>query len=430
MHVPQAGLRLDKAPPQAYGCRMAALPESRFLDRETPPHIATLILMAGIAALTMNMFLPSLPAMTAYFRTDYRLMQLSVALYLAVSAVLQVLVGPLSDRFGRRPIILGAVALFLLATLGCLFAPNIQIFLIFRMAQAVIATSMALSRAVVRDMVPGAQAASMIGYVTMGMAVAPMIGPLIGGVLDSFFGWKSSFWLLFALGGMLLALLWRDLGETMARNDSSFIQQLRQYPALLASRRFWGYCLSAAFASGAFFAYLGGAPFVGKEVFHMNAIWLGFSFGAVSFGYMMGNFLSGRFSSRIGMNRMVLWGALISVGGTGTSLLLFYLGLGSAYVFFTFMVAVGIGNGMVLPNANAGMLSVRPNLAGSASGLGGAILIGGGAALSAFSGSQLGPDTGVFPLLWIMFGSAVMGVISILYVIWRERRIGPLDEML
>ena len=398
----------------------------RFLDRSTPPHIATLILMAGIAALTMNMFLPSLPAMTAYFHTDYRLMQLSVALYLAVSGVLQILVGPLSDRFGRRPVILWSTGLFLLATLGCLLAPTVQIFLAFRMAQAVIATSMALSRAVVRDMVPGAQAASMIGYVTMGMSVAPMIGPLIGGLLDSVFGWKSTFWLLLALGAALLVLLWRDLGETMPPRAISFAAQMRQYPALLTSRRFWGYCLSAGFASGAFFAYLGGAPFVGKEVFHMNAIWLGLSFGVVSLGYMAGNFISGRFSTRIGVNRMILIGAVISALGIAASLLMFLMGLGSAVVFFSFMSAVGLGNGMTLPNANAGMLSVRPELAGSASGLGGAIMIGGGAALSAFSGAMLGPETGAYPLLWIMLASAVLAVVAILFVIRRERQLAAL----
>ena len=287
-------------------------PVVRFLDRTSPPHIATLILLAGMSALTMNIFLPSLPAMSTYFATSYRLMQLSVALYLAVSAGLQILIGPLADRFGRRPVILWATGLFLLATLGCLMAPNVQVFLIFRMAQAVIATGLVLSRAVVRDMVPGAQAASMIGYVTMGMSLAPMIGPFIGGVLDSYFGWKASFWLLFVLGAIMLVLAWHDLGETATHRSTSLVAQLRQYPELLVSRRFWGYCLSAAFTSGAFFAYLGGAPFVGKELFHMNAIWLGMSFGAVSVGYMAGNFISGRFSVLLGVNRMILVGATIS----------------------------------------------------------------------------------------------------------------------
>ena len=189
-------------------------PKVRFLDRTTPPHIVTLILLAGLSALAMNVFLPSLPKMTEHFETKYRVMQLSVAIYLAVNAALQIVIGPISDKFGRRPVILWGVGLFLLATLGCIFAPNITVFLAFRMCQAVIVTAMVLSRAVVRDMVPQDQAASMIGYVTMGVAVVPMIGPVIGGVLDEIFGWQSTFWMLFLLGAAILWMSWRDLGET------------------------------------------------------------------------------------------------------------------------------------------------------------------------------------------------------------------------
>jgi len=400
---------------------MTDKPQVRYLDRTTPPHISTLILLAALPALSMNMFLPSIPAMAEHFSVDYKVMQLSVSLYLAVTAVLQLTIGPLSDRYGRRPIILWGGGIFIAATLGCILAPNAAIFLTFRMLQAVIATGMALSRAVVRDMVPGAEAASMIGYVTMGMSISPMIGPFFGGVLDTYFGWQATFWVLTILGFFLLVVTWVDLGETSTTKNTSFIAQFKQYPELLLSRRFWGYALSATFVSGAFFAYLGGAPFVGEKLFHMNTIWLGVSFGAVSVGYMIGNFVSGRFSIRIGINRMILIGTIIAICGISCSLILFYLGFGSPFVFFAFMPTVGIGNGMALPNANAGMLSVRPSLAGSAAGLGGALQVGGGAAIAAFSGFLLSIETGVFPLLWLMIITSILGFLSINYVIRRER---------
>lgn len=142
---------------------MSTRPMVRFLDRATPPHIFTLIVLTGLGALSMNIFLPSLPAMTEYFQTDYRLMQLSVALYLAVNAALQVVIGPISDRFGRRPVLLWGVAVFLVATLGCIVAPTVEIFLAFRMLQAVVVVGLVLGRAVVRDMYPQDQAASQIG---------------------------------------------------------------------------------------------------------------------------------------------------------------------------------------------------------------------------------------------------------------------------
>src|SRR6056297_798903 len=402
---------------------MTDLPASRFLDRASPPHILTLILLAGISALAMNIFLPSLPGMTAYFDTEYRLMQLSVALYLAVNAVLQVLMGPISDRLGRRPVILGGLGIFIIATLGCIFAPNILIFLTFRMIQATVVVAMVLSRAVVRDMVPEREAASMVGYVTMGMAVVPMIGPAIGGVLDQIFGWKANFWALFILGVAVFWLTWRDLGETAPRSGHSLTQQFRNYPELLTSPRFWGYSLAAALASGAFFAYLGGAPFVGDRVFGLDPATLGIYFGAPAIGYFLGTFISGRFSVRVGVNRMVLWGTLFNAGGIGLNLLLFYAGLGSPLTFFGLMTLMGLGNGLLIPNATAGALSVRPHLAGTASGLSGAMMIGGGAALSALAGALLCPGTGAFPLLWIILCTAVGAILAIGVVIWRERSI-------
>ncbi len=198
-------------------------------------------------------------------------MQQSVALYLGLSAALQIVIGPLSDRYGRRKVMLWSLGLFLIATVGTLVAPNATVFLICRMAQAVIASGMVLSRAIVRDMVSDAQAASMIGYVTMGMSLVPMIGPVIGGWLDEVFGWQANFALLLGLGVAVMALAWADLGETAVLRDASILAQMRQYPVLLTSPRFWGYCLAAAFASGCFFAYLGGAPYVGTEIFGLSS---------------------------------------------------------------------------------------------------------------------------------------------------------------
>jgi MFS transporter, DHA1 family, multidrug resistance protein len=396
----------------------------RYLDRSTAPHVSTLILLAGISAMAMNIFLPSLPGMAAHFAVDYGVMQLSVATYLAMSAVLQILIGPISDKYGRRPVILGGVVLFCLATIGCLLAPNATVFLIFRSLQAVVAVAMVLSRAVVRDMYAQDRAASMIGYVTMGMAVVPMIAPAIGGVLEDSFGWKANFGMLLACGLIVLVIAWRDLGETGTPSDNSLAQQFREYPELLTSPRFWGYCLASAFGSGAFFAYLGGAPFVGTQVFGLTPSQLGLYFAAPSIGYFLGNWATGVLAARHGVNRMVLWGTISSTLGMGLSLLISYAGYSSPLVFFGFMSLVGVGNGMTIANATAGMLSVRPHLAGTASGLGGAIMIGGGAALSALAGALLVPGRGEFPLVWIMFVTSGCAVAAILYVIRRERQLG------
>ncbi|MEP1328886.1 multidrug effflux MFS transporter [Pseudophaeobacter sp.] len=388
------------------------------------PHIATLILLAGLSALAMNVFLPSLPGMAEHFQADYRLMQLSVALYLGVNAAVQIVVGPISDQMGRRPVILISIVLFLLATLGCIYAPSAEAFLVFRMCQAAIAAAMVLSRAAVRDIYDTDQAASMLGYVTMGVAVVPMVGPIIGGVLDQAFGWQANFWLLILFGAFVYLLTYFDFGETARKSGKTLAAQFREYPELFKSPRFWGYSLASGLASGAFFAYLGGAPFLGAQVYGLSPALFGLYFAAPAVGYFFGNFISGRYSVRIGINTMVLWGCVINGVGVGISLGLALAGLDSVTSFFGFMCFVGLGNGMAIPNATAGAISVRPHLAGSASGLSGAIMLGGGAGLSAMAGWVLVPGTTAVPLLLIMFVTALLGLASIALVIKREKSLG------
>jgi DHA1 family bicyclomycin/chloramphenicol resistance-like MFS transporter len=400
---------------------------SRFLDPTTPPHLATLILVAGLSALSMNIFLPSLPGMAEWFGVSYGTMQQSVPLYLALSAALQVVIGPLADRYGRRRVLQVALVIFLLATLGTLLAPDATTFLICRMVQAVIAAGMVLSRAIVRDISSDAEAASMIGYVTMGMSLVPMIGPVVGGWLDQAFGWQASFATLLVLGAGVTLLVWRDLGETAVLRDSSIAAQMREYPQLLTSQRFWGYCLAAAFASGCFFAYLGGAPFVGNQVFGLDSFHVGLLFALTALGYALGNFIAGRFSVRVGMNRMILLGTAATTIGLALLALLTLFGLSHPVVFFGLTLPMGLGNGMALPNANAGILSVRPALAGSASGLGGAIMIGGGAALASLAGALLGPGSTEMPLILLMLASSVASMLAVGWVLQRARSLGLTD---
>jgi DHA1 family bicyclomycin/chloramphenicol resistance-like MFS transporter len=382
----------------------------------------TLILITGISALNMSIFLPSLAAMTAYFETEYAVMQVSLSGYLAATAVLQIFVGPLSDRFGRRPILLGSLLIFVIATLGALFSTTVEAFLFFRILQAAVATCMVLGRAVVRDIVPDAQAASMIGYVTMGMALVPMVGPMIGGALEQAFDWHATFVFLVLAGIGTLALVYYDLGETLAKGGMGFRAQVRSYPELFRSPRFWGYVMCAAFASGAFFALLGGASFVGTTIFGLSPVWNGIALGAPAIGYAMGNFLSGRFSVRLGINKMALIGTGITIAGLGTSVLLTLAGLIHPLVFFGFCTFLGLGNGLILPNVMAGSISVRPHLAGTASGLGGAIMIGGGAALSQVAGSILTVESGTLPLQLIMLGTSMLAFLSVVFVVWREKQ--------
>ncbi|MBX9461470.1 MAG: multidrug effflux MFS transporter [Aquamicrobium sp.] len=396
------------------------------LNRNTPPHILTLVIATATGSLAMNVFLPSLPGIARHFDADYAVVQLAISLYLVATAGLQLVIGPASDRFGRRPVMLTCFGIFLFGSAATIYAPTIELLLAARLLQAFAAAGMVLSRAIVRDTVGTDEAASKIGYITMGMSVVPMIGPAIGGILDELYGWQASFLLTLGFGLLAFTVVFLDLGETNHNRSSNLLAQVKSYPELMRSRRFWGYTLTAACTSGSFFAFLGGGPYVSTEMLHLGPAQYGFYFAIISVGYMAGNFMSGRFSRRVGLNTMMLAGCIAAVIGMIASFILFGAGYYHALSLFGPTVLVGLGNGMTLPNANAGIVSVRPHLAGSASGLGGSMQIGGGAVLAMVAGALLGPETGPWPLLVVMLCSTVAAVGAALYVMHVARRAGEI----
>jgi len=399
-----------------------------FLNRETQPSMLTLVLLASISALAMNSFLPSLPNMAEHFGSSTALMGLSVGVYLGTSAIFQILVGPLSDRIGRRTVSLWALIIFSVVSISCVYAPNTFVFMVLRALQAIAACTFVVARAIVRDTTETQASGSKIAYISMGTAICPMFGPALGGLLDGWFGWEANFWFIGGLGIFILLIAYFDLGETVPENTQGFRQQFSEYPELLLSRRFWGYCLASAFGAGAFFAYLGGGPFVGSIVYNLSPEMLGLYFGAPAIGYFFGNFLSGRFTILFGIDAMILWGLWIIFSGLSLSMVCSYVGYGTVETFFGFMIFVGLGNGLTIPNATAGMLSVRPHLAGTASGLGGAMMIAIGAALSTLAGAFLIPGSNEMPLLMLMWFSSLSGVAVIIYVRQRNKRLKKLSN--
>ena len=402
---------------------MAKFPKPVFLNRETQPSMLMLVLLASISALAMNSFLPSLPNMAEHFGSSTALMGLSVGVYLGTSAIFQILVGPLSDRIGRRTVSLWALIIFSVVSISCVYAPNTFVFMFLRALQAIAACTFVVARAVVRDTTETQASGSKIAYISMGTAICPMFGPALGGLLDGWFGWEANFWFIGGLGFFILLIAYFDLGETVPESTQGFRQQFSEYPELLLSRRFWGYCLASAFGAGAFFAYLGGGPFVGSIVYNLSPEMLGLYFGAPAIGYFFGNFLSGRFTIRFGIDAMILWGLWIIFSGLSLSMVCSYVGYGTVETFFGFMIFVGLGNGLTIPNATAGMLSVRPHLAGTASGLGGAMMIAIGAALSTLAGAFLVPGSNEMPLLMLMWFSSLSGVAVIIYVRQRNKKL-------
>jgi DHA1 family bicyclomycin/chloramphenicol resistance-like MFS transporter len=401
---------------------MNALPKAKFLDPSTPPTMITLVILASMGALSMNIFLPSMPAIQEYFGASPSAVQFLLSGFLFMNGVLQLLLGPLSDRYGRRPVALWSFGIFVIASIVCANAPNTATLVTARTIQAVVVASFVLSRAAARDIAGTKDAASMMGYIAMGMSVAPMLGPTIGGFLQEAFGWTAPFWALSGLGVLVQFLVFRDMGETNLTPSSSMSEQVRQYPQLLTSRRFWGYALANMFASGVFFSLLGGAPFVGTEVYGLSPSTLGLYFIFGPMGYFTGSLITGRYAARLGTYRMLTIGSSLTIFGMVLALILVQNGYEHPIAFFGCTVFIGIGNGMVIPSASAGMMSINPRLAGTAAGLGGSMMTSGGGAMSALVVIFLSKEAGVTPLILFMLVSAVFGLLAAIYTIRVEHQ--------
>ncbi|MCA0870054.1 multidrug effflux MFS transporter [Seohaeicola saemankumensis] len=394
----------------------------------TPPHIATLILATALSVLSLNMFLPSLHHISEDFAADYALVNLSIAGYLIITGVLQVVMGPLSDRYGRRPVMLVCGAIFVVASIGCVMADTIWSFLGFRLLQGAGIAGQVVARAAVRDMHPPNEAASKLGYISMAMALAPMLGPMLGGTLDMAFGWRASFVLYTGFGLAMLVLVWTDFGETNQTRAATFGKQMREYPQLFTSRRFWGYALCVAFSVGGFFSFITGAPLVAAAWFDLSPAMLGLGIGIITGGFMVGSFITGRIAGRIGLIPMIIAGRSVAVAGPLAGLALFLAGMGHELIFFGAAICVGFGNGLTIANANAGLMSVRPHLAGSASGLSGALTAALGAALTSGTGWLVTPANAPFAVLSMILAASLLALASALYVRWVDLR-EPLPDM-
>lgn len=391
------------------------------LPEKTPPTIFTLICLTGVATLSFNMFLPSLVNIAREFEAGYTLVSVSIAGYLAVTAVLQIVIGPLSDRYGRRPVLLVAIIVFSLASLGCLLAQNIWMFLLFRLLQGAIIAGGALSRVIVRDMLPPKEAASTLGYIAMAMAVAPMLGPMVGGALDELFGWRSSFTAFAAIGAALLALTWVDLGETNTSPSETFKDQIRAYPLLLRSGQFWGYAGCMAFSVGGYFAFIAGAPLVATVLYDMSAGTLGIYLGSITGGFILGSLVAGRLARRFALTTMMLSGRAIACLGLAVGIALFASGYVHEFALFGSTLFVGFGNGITMPSSNVGIMSIRSDLAGTASGLAGALTVLVGAVLTWLAGVIVTEEAAALALLGLMFAATFLGLLSAFWVLVLDK---------
>ena len=377
------------------------------------PSFAILVAVSAVGPLALNIFMPSMPGLAADFGVPYGMVQLTLTLFLIGMAACQLIYGPISDRVGRRPMLLGGFAVFVAASLMAALAPTIEVLIAARLLQALGgAAGIVLARAMVRDVYERDEAASVISYITMAFVVAPMVAPALGGFLDSHGGWRASFWLLTVLGAVVLVAAFFRLPETHVTRLSAggATGLLSGAASLFSLPRFRSYAATLSFTSAVFFAFLGGAPHIMVNVLGRTPVEYGLWFVIVSGGYMTGNFFSGRYTRRIGLDRMILAGCIITLGGGILCLAAAVTGLLTPATLFVPMGLAALGNGLTIPNGTAGAISVDPRLTGAAAGWSGFTQMACGAAAAQLVGTLQG--NWPFAAFWFMAAASLLALLS------------------
>jgi DHA1 family bicyclomycin/chloramphenicol resistance-like MFS transporter len=334
---------------------------------------ALLTAMVALGPISTDLYLPSLPSIGAAFGVSSAEVQLTLSVFLAGFAVSQLVYGPLSDRFGRRPVILGGVALYLFATLGCALASSIEALILARFGQALGAcVGPSIGRAAVRDIYGRERAARMLSYMGMVMALAPAFGPILGGFVEVWFGWRANFAVLVLFALVILAATAAILPETnrwKSRDATRLGHLIANYRGLLRHRSYVGYVLVVACTYSGIFSFISGSSFVLIGLLGLAPDVYGFCFAAIVVGYMIGAFLSGRFSLQVGLERMVQLGTAVQLAGGLAGVAVYGAGLVTVVSIVGPVVLFMVGTGLALPNAQAGAVGPFPRMAGAASAL-------------------------------------------------------------
>jgi MFS transporter, DHA1 family, multidrug resistance protein len=366
--------------------------------------LALVIAATAVGPLSMNIFIPSMPGLQDAFGVSYGTAQLTLIFFMIGLAGAQLVHGPLSDRFGRRPVMIVGLLLHFAGSLFCLFAPTIQILIAARLVQAVGGcVGMVVGRAIIRDLFDRRRTASLLAYVTMAMVAAPMLAPTIGGFLDVWQGWRASFVFVLMCSILVAMATLRWLPETLTtpRPMGGLATIPRNFVNLLRQRLFCGYSFQIAFTAVTFFSFLGGAPYVTVELLGGTPSDYGLYFIPVAGSYMCANFLSARITMRIGVDRMITMGCsiiLIAVTTLLTVVLTDHLTMASLFGCIAFM---SFGHGFCIPNGLAGAVSTDHKLAGAAAGLSGFLQMGAGAGASFIVGHLLADSA--IPMAVVIF---------------------------
>jgi DHA1 family bicyclomycin/chloramphenicol resistance-like MFS transporter len=349
-----------------------------------------LVAMTGVAPISLYMLVPALPLLATAFGRDISIAQMTVSLYMVGIACSQIIMGPLSDRFGRRPVLLAGLGLMVLASAACIFADTLPQLIAARFLQALGgATGMVVSRAIIRDLYSRERIGAMISLVIAVMMIAQMLSPLTGGLLETAFGWRAIFYVITAAALTIAVAIALVLPET--RRDRAEAGGFRgDVGSLFKSRAFIGYMLCQVLASQIIFTFAGAGPYIVVTQMGRSSAEYGAWFATTGFAYLIGNLFCVRFAPRHSLEKLIWFGLALQFAGSLLNLIWGIAGLNlePSWLFGTQMIVM-FANAFVMSNSAAGAISVRPEAAGTASGAMGFLQMGIGSLFSQF-GAYLG----------------------------------------
>lgn len=384
----------------------------------TPLLLAVLALLSAFTPLSIDMYLPALPVIAVDLRGSAGDIQLTLSVFMVAFGAGQIFYGPMGDRFGRRPVILGGLAVYVLASAGCAFAAEAGHLIALRFLQGLAACGgVVLARTMVRDLAEKDQAARAMSLMLAATSIAPMLAPLIGGQVLWFLGWRAIFWVLAAAGVLAFVVAWFQLPETLRpeyRQPLVLTSVLKRFGELFATRTFMGYALTASFMFAALFSFISGSPFVFIERYGIAPREYGVVFGGMVVFMTLGSLLNARFVRRLGAGRIlrvaVFMPALAGVTATVLGWIEARYGTIGLWPFLVCFVCQIATLSLIGPNATAMALQRYPHMAGTASSLMGMMTFGMGAGFGAIVGQTF--DGTIAPMTTAMGVAGILCLLS------------------
>lgn len=382
------------------------------LTRLSKPLIILLAAVSALGPSSMQILLPALPIIRSTYTVSSEVAQLTLSLSMLAIAIGTLFFGPMSDKYGRKPIMLLGLSITIVGSIACWLANSIEWLIVGRFIQAFGgAVGLVLARAIVRDVYGAEEAARVIATLVMVMVVIPMLSPALGGELITRFGFHSVFIVTAVMCVFILLFLSYQLPETLEEPVpfEGVRAMILTYFSLFKSRVFCGYAFCVTFVSVVFFSFIAAAPEIMVSVLKRPATEYGYYFIIIPAGFMTGNYVARHFNKSLGLDRLIALGAGIGVTGICLALLMQVLGFTQPLALFLPIAVATFGNGITLPNAQAAAINEFPKLAGSASGLTGFLQMGFSAVAAQFVAVIYNGT--VYPLLLLMLGASVASLL-------------------